>query len=239
MRTQVSPDLSILRSEVAARLGLPSSTQRLRLRAGVPLLPLRPPLARRRRVPALRRARRACSGSRSRESGTATRAGTSSASPPARSSTARTCRVWKWFVAVHLMTRDAATASPRTSFGGRSAGATRRRGSRRTGSASRCAAAAAELLRSLVDAELGSRAGAESPPRGIVSWRAPTAGCSRECAASSAARTTSSATKYLPAYIDERRWLRRTRTTRTSSATRSSALVGGEGLSYDQLVAAR
>ena len=92
MRTFQSPDLPVLRSEVAARLGLARprrTTPRSSRSAATYLADLRwpggvecprcsetsrPPLA---RSPA--------------RSGTATRAATSSASPPARSSTARTC----------------------------------------------------------------------------------------------------------------------------------------------------
>ena len=63
------------------------------------------------------------------------RAATSSASPPGRSSTARTCRSGSGSSHVHADDSSRRTGSRRTGSGRCSAGATRRSGSRRTGSA--------------------------------------------------------------------------------------------------------
>ena len=77
-------------------LGPPRPARRHRpgrgVRGALPRLPAGAALAGRRRVPALRRVRPPALARLARRSGTATRAATSSASPPARSSTARTCR---------------------------------------------------------------------------------------------------------------------------------------------------
>jgi transposase-like protein len=142
--------------------------------------------------------------------------------------------VWKWFVAVHLMLTSPESLSAnelRRTIGG----------SYKTAwfAAHRIRAAmrghGTELLRSLVDAEL-RRSGAASPParadldraRGTVLARLRRmVGPHSQLSA-----------KYLPAYLDERRW--RSEHAGNPNVFRDTihALLEGEGISYDRLVGA-
>ena len=94
----------------------------------------------------------------------------------------------------------------------------------------------AELLRSLVDAEL-HRAGAESPPRTIELARANSRVLARMRRVVGGPHHQLSA-KYLPAYIDERRWLSENEDNPHVFRDTISALLEGEGISYERLVAA-
>jgi transposase-like protein len=143
--------------------------------------------------------------------------------------------VWKWFVAVHLM-----LSSPT----GLSANELRRviGGSYKTAwfAAHRIRAAmsghGAELLRDLVDAEL-RRAGAAMPPARAEVDRASGNVLVRVRRIIGAPHHQLSP-KYLHAYIDERRW--RIAHSENPHVFRDTieALLKGEGLSYDELVAA-
>jgi len=143
--------------------------------------------------------------------------------------------VWKWFVAVHLM-----LSSPN----GLSANELRRviGGSYKTAwfAAHRIRAAmsgqGAELLRDLVDAEL-RRAGAASPPAPAAVDEASGNVLARVRRLIGAPHLQLSP-KYLHAYIDERRW--RTANSGNPHVFRDTidALLRGDGLSYDELVAA-
>ena len=234
MRTQVPPDLSILRSEVAARLGLPSTPSDydferecrsylcdLRWPGGVEC----PRCTEHSRLLWLEsRSKWHCYACRYQFSVTAGTLFHSSHLP-----------VWKWFIAVHLMLE-----SP----DGLSANELRRTigGSYKTAwfAAHRIRAAmrghGAELLRSLVDAEL-HRAGAESPPRAIELARANSRVLARMRRVVGGPHHQLSA-KYLPAYIDERRWLSENEDNPYVFRDTISALLEGEGISYERLVAA-
>jgi transposase-like protein len=199
MRTYRSPDLTVLRSEVAARLGLPdlADDQAFEHECRAYLADLRwpggvecPRCSEKSRLLWLTsRSKWHCYGCRYQFSVTAGTLFHSSHLP-----------VWKWFVAVHLML----TATERLS-----ANELRRAigGSYKTAwfAAHRIRAAVrghgAELLRSLVEAEL------------------------RE-------------SKYLPAYIAERRWRSANRGNPHVFQDTIQALLEGEGISYERLVAA-
>jgi transposase-like protein len=143
--------------------------------------------------------------------------------------------VWKWFVAVHLMLE-----SP----DGLSANELRRTigGSYKTAwfAAHRIRAAmrgqGAELLRSLVTAEL-QRTGASSPPGTFEVARANSRVVARMRRVVGGPHHQLSA-KYLPAYIDERRWRSRNEGNPHVFRDTISALLEGEGISYERLVAA-
>ena len=135
--------------------------------------------------------------------------------------------VWKWFVAVHLLLE-----SPE----GLSANELRRAigGSYKTAwfAAHRIRAAmrgrGAELLRSLVEAELGAGGEIERARHTVlVRMRKRVAGPHHQLSI-----------KYLPAYIDERRW--RTAHHGNPHVFRDTikALLESEGISYERLVAA-
>jgi transposase-like protein len=226
MRTHHSSDLTVLRSEVAARLGLISSTADtefeqecraylcdLRWPGGVEC----PRCSEHSRLLWLEsRAKWHCYGCRYQFSVTAGTLFHSSHLP-----------VWKWFVAVHLMLESSE---------GLSANELRRTigGSYKTAwfAAHRIRAAmrghGAELLRNLVDAEL-HRVGAETPPRmtDLARMRRIVGGPHHQLSA-----------KYLPAYIDERRWRSENEDNPHVFRDTIHALLEGEGISYERLVAA-
>jgi hypothetical protein len=93
----------------------------------------------------------------------------------------------------------------------------------------------AELLRSLVDSEL-QRAGASSPPRPAELVRAHGHVIAKMRRLVGPHHQLS--VKYLPAYIDERRWRSLHRSNPHVFRDTIRALLEGEGISYDQLVAA-
>ncbi len=143
--------------------------------------------------------------------------------------------VWKWFVAVHLMIE-----SP----DGLSANELRRAigGSYKTAwfAAHRIRAAmrgrGAELLRSLVEAELEAS--------GTGSWTHDDLDRANRTVLERMRRRVAGphhqlSVKYLPAYIDERRW--RSANDGNPHVFRDTiqALLDGEGISYERLVAAR
>ena len=128
------------------------------------------------------------------------------------------------------------TASRPTSSAGRSAAATRPPGSRRTGSGPRCAGHGAELLADLVDAELGG--GRLLAAGRMPSSPARTARCSRGCGGCVGGPHHQLSVKYLPAYIDERRWRSVNKTNPHVFRDTIQALLEGEGISYDRLVSA-
>ena len=237
MRTHRSTDLSVLRAEVAARLGLADGGQRQRRSSSECRAYLSDaPLARRRRVPALRGELAAALARvplevallRCRYQFSVT-AGTlfhSSHLP-----------VWKWFVAVHLML-ESPRASRRTSCGGCSAAATRPPGSRRTASAPRCGVTEPSCFatcRGRSGRQAGRRPSPPAPgrPHPRAEHRPRPA-----CAALVAGPHHQLSIKYLPAYIDERRW--RSVQPLNPHVFRDTilALLQGEGISYEQLVAA-
>ena len=143
--------------------------------------------------------------------------------------------VWKWFVAVHLM-----LASPDSL----SANELRRTigGSYKTAwfAAHRIRAAmrghGAELLRNLVDAEL-RETGATMPPALIEVDRAYGTVLARVRRMVGGPHSQLSV-KYLPAYLDERRW--RSEHAGNPHVFRDTiqALLQGEGISYERLVGA-
>jgi len=143
--------------------------------------------------------------------------------------------VWKWFVAVHLM-----LSGPE----GVSANELRRTlgGSYKTAwfAAHRIRAAmrghGAELLRNLIDAEL-RHAGVASEPHPADIVRARTTVLARMRRLVGGPHHQLSA-KYLPAYIDERRWRSANQSNPYVFRDTIQALLEGEGISYDQLVAA-
>jgi transposase-like protein len=235
MRTERSTDLAILRSGVAARVGLPvpdaaggaafeeecrAYLQDLRWPGGVEC----PRCSEHTRLLWLEsRSKWHCYGCRYQFSVTAGTLFHSSHLP-----------VWKWFVAVHLMLE-----SPQ----GLSANELRRTigGSYKTAwfAAHRIRAAmrgrGAELLRSLVEAELRiaggeawTKADLERARRTVlVRMRRRVAGPHHQLSV-----------KYLPAYIDERRWCSANRTNPHVFRDTIKALLEGEGISYERLVAA-
>jgi transposase-like protein len=232
MHTERLTDLTLLRSEVAARLSLPGPTagaafeeqcraylQELRWPGGVEC----PRCSEHTRLLWLEsRTKWHCYACRYQFSVTAGTLFHSSHLP-----------VWKWFVAVQLMLE-----SPE----GLSANELRRAigGSYKTAwfAAHRIRAAmrgrGAELLRSLVDAELAgtpawTNADLDRARRTVlIRMRRRVAGPHHQLSV-----------KYLPAYIDERRW--RTANNNNPHVFRDTikALIEGEGISYERLVAAR
>ena len=94
----------------------------------------------------------------------------------------------------------------------------------------------ADLLRSLVDAELRN-AGAASPPEAADLIRARGTVVSRMRRLVGGPHHQLSI-KYLPAYIDERRWRSLHRSNPHVFQDTIQALLEGEGISYEQLVAA-
>ena len=232
MRPNRHSDLAALRSAVADRLGLPgppgdaefeqacrSYLSALRWPSGVEC----PRCAERSRLLWLEtRSKWHCYGCRYQFSVTAGTLFHSSHLP-----------VWKWFVAVHLMLMSA---------DGLSANELRRTigGSYKTAwfAAHRIRAAmrghGAELLRSLVDAEL-RQAGAASPPALAELERAHGTVLARVRRVVGCPHSQFSA-KYLPAYLDERRW--RSAHAGNPHVFRDTirALLQGEGISYERLV---
>jgi transposase-like protein len=233
MRANRPADLALLRSAVAARLGLPGPPDdaeferacrsylcALRWPAGVEC----PRCAERSRLLWLEtRSKWQCYGCRYQFSVTAGTLFHSSHLP-----------VWKWFVAVHLML---------TSTDGLSANELRRTigGSYKTAwfAAHRIRAAmrghGAELLRSLVD-EL-REAGAASPPAPAEFERASSTVFTRVRQIVGGPHGQLGA-KYLSAYLDERRW--RSEHAGNPHVFRDTirALLEGEGISYERLVGA-
>ena len=157
--------------------------------------------------------------------------------------------VWKWFVAVHLMLE-----SP----DGISANELRRviDGSYKTAwfAAHRIRAAmrgrGAELLRSLVEAEAGHSSETSVVFEALwadlaASLPPVTAGDHEQATVLARMRRLVAgphhqlSTKYLPAYIDERRWRTANRGNPHVFRDTILALLHGEGLSYEQLVTAR
>jgi transposase-like protein len=142
--------------------------------------------------------------------------------------------VWKWFVAVRLMLDSPESLSAnelRRTIGG----------SYKTAwfAAHRIRAAmrghGAELLRSLVAAELRD-SGAAVPPARAEFDRARVTVLART--RRSVGRHHQPSAKYLPAYLDERRW--RAQHAGNPHVFRDTihALLEGEGISYDRLVGA-
>ncbi len=226
MRISPSSDLSLLRSEVAQRLGLPDLADDagfeqecreyltdLRWPGGVEC----PRCSEKSRLLWLTsRSKWHCYSCRYQFSVTAGTLFHSSHLP-----------VWKWFVAVHLM-----LASPN----GLSANELRRAigGSYKTAwfAAHRIRAAmrgqGAELLRSLVEAE--QRDGGFDLDRAnvrVVARVRRLVGPHHQLSV-----------KYLPAYLDERRWRSANRGNPQVFQDTLTALLEGEGISYERLVAA-
>ena len=143
--------------------------------------------------------------------------------------------VWKWFVAVDLMLSSAEGVSAnelRRTLGG--SYKTAWFAAHRIRSAMR--GQGAELLRTLVEAELRT-AGAASPPRPAELIRA------RGTVASRMRRLVGGphhqlSIKYLPAYIDERRWRSINHSNPHVFRDTIRALLEADGISYDKLTAA-
>jgi transposase-like protein len=226
MRTFRSPDLSVLRHEVASRLGLPdppgdaafeqecrSFLADLRWPGGVEC----PRCSEASRLLWLAsRSKWHCYSCRYQFSVTAGTLFHSSHLP-----------VWKWFVAVHLML---------TAPNGVSANELRRAlgGSYKTAwfAAHRIRAAmrghGAELLRSLVEAEQRESGGdLQRANLRVVARVRSLVGPHHQLSV-----------KYLPAYIDERRWRSANRSNPHVFQDTIRALLDGEGMSYERLVAA-
>jgi transposase-like protein len=234
MRSHVSPDLAVPRAEVAARLGLtgPVDDDELEHACRSYLRDLRwprgvecPRCGEQSRLLWLEsRSRWHCYGCRYQFSITAGTLFHGSHLP-----------VWKWFVAVHLTLE-----SPN----GLSANELRRTigGSYKTAwfAAQRIRAAmrgqGAELLRNLVETEL-RRVGAGTPPATTELARAKRTVLARMRRVVGGPHRQLS-TKYLAAYVDERRW--RTDNDGNPHVFRDTirALLAGEGMSYDRLLAA-
>jgi transposase-like protein len=141
--------------------------------------------------------------------------------------------VWKWFVAVHLMltSPDSLSANElRRTIGG----------SYKTAwfAAHRIRAAmrghGTELLRSLVDGEL-LEAGAATPPALTEVDRATGTVVARVRRIGGGPHSQLSI-KYLPAYLDERRWRSEHAGNPYVFRDTIQALVQGEGISYERLV---
>jgi len=231
-RTNPSPDLMVLRSEVASRLGLPDAPDdatfeqecrdylcELRWPGGVEC----PRCSETSRLLWLAsRSKWHCYGCRYQFSVTAGTLFHSSHLP-----------VWKWFVAVHLM-----LGSP----DGLSANELRRviGGSYKTAwfAAHRIRAAVkgrgAELLRSLVDAELDE----SSVPPGAAELERAAQNVRVRLRGLVGGPHQPLNLKYLPAYIDERRWRSAQRGNPHVFRDTINALLQGEAISYDRLVAA-
>jgi transposase-like protein len=226
MRTFHSPDLPALRSEVAARLGLPDLTgdaafeqecrtllADLRWPGGVEC----PRCSETSRLLWLvTRSKWHCYSCRYQFSVTAGTLFHSSHLP-----------VWKWFVAVHLML---------TAPNGVSANELKRTlgGSYKTAwfAAHRIRAAmrgqGADLLRSLVEAEQReSGTDARRANLRVVADVRRLVGPHHQLSV-----------KYLPAYLDERRWRSENRGNPQVFQDTLQALLEGEGISYERLVAA-
>jgi transposase-like protein len=226
MRTYGSPNLTALRDEVATRLGLPALAEEaafeqecrsfladLRWPGGVEC----PRCSETTRLLWLTsRSKWHCYGCRYQFSVTAGTLFHSSHLP-----------VWKWFVAVHLML-DAPN--------GVSANELRRTlgGSYKTAwfAAHRIRAAmrghGAELLRSLVEAEqLETGSDLQRANLRVVARVRRLVGPHHQLSV-----------KYLPAYIDERRWRTVNRGNPHVFRDTLQALLEGEGISYERLVAA-
>ena len=232
MRSRPAPDLSLIRSQIAARLGLlePFDEEAFEQECRDYLCQLRWPAGvecprcseQTRLLWLTSRSKWHCYGCRYQFSLTAGTVFHSSHLP-----------VWKWFVAVELM------LSP----DGLSAYELRRAlgGSYKTAwfAAHRIRAAmrghGAELLRSLVEAEL-REAGVSSTPGPAELERANQtvlAGMRRL-----AGPHNSLSVKYLPAYLDERRWRSAHQGNPFVFRDTIHALLRSEGISYDRLVAA-
>jgi transposase-like protein len=234
MRTHRSPDLNVLRSEVAVRLGLPdlpgdtafeqecrTYLSALRWPGGVEC----PRCSESARLLWLTsRSKWHCYSCRYQFSVTAGTLFHSSHLP-----------VWKWFVAVHLMLGSAEGVSAnelRRTLGG----------SYKTAwfAAHRIRAAmrghGAELLRDLVEAEL-RQSGAATPPEVADIIRANGTVLTRMRRLVGGPHHQLSV-KYLPAYIDERRWRSVHRSNPHVFRDTIQALLEGEGISYERLVAA-
>jgi transposase-like protein len=233
MRSHPSPDLTRIRSDIAARLGLlePADEVTFEQECREYLTQLRwpggvecPRCSEHTRLLWLTaRSKWHCYGCRYQFSLTAGTVFHSSHLP-----------VWKWFVAVELM-----LSSP----DGFSAYELRRAlgGSYKTAwfAAHRIRAAmrghGAELLRSLVEAELRA-AGAASVPAPAELDRANQKVLLRMRRLAGPHHALS--TKYLPAYIDERRWRSAHQGNPFVFRDTINALLRSEGISYDRLVAA-
>jgi transposase-like protein len=226
MRTYRSPDLTILRSEVAARLELPdladdaafeqecrSLLADLRWPGGVEC----PRCSERSRLLWLSsRSKWHCYACRYQFSITAGTLFHSSHLP-----------VWKWFVAVHLML---------TAPNGVSANELRRTlgGSYKTAwfAAHRIRAAmrghGAELLRNLIEAEQRESGGdSHRANLRVAAHVRRLVGPHHQLSV-----------KYLPAYLDERRWRSENHGNPQVFQDTLQALLDGEGISYERLVAA-
>jgi len=234
MRTTDTIDLDLIRTDIAARLGLPVAGDtgeleeecraylcRLRWPAGVEC----PRCGEHSRLLWLAsRSKWHCYGCRYQFSITAGTVFHGSHLP-----------VWKWFVAVHLMVGSPAGLSAYELH--RAIG-----GSYKTAwfAAHRIRAAmrghGAELLRNLIDAEL-RQAGVASEPHPADIVRARTTVLARMRRLVGGPHHQLSA-KYLPAYIDERRWRSANQSNPYVFRDTIQALLEGEGISYDQLVAA-
>jgi transposase-like protein len=143
--------------------------------------------------------------------------------------------VWKWFVAVHLMLGSAEGVSAndlRRALGG--SYKTAWFAAHRIRTAMR--GHGAELLRTLVEAEL-RQAGAASPPAPADLIRARGTVVTRMRRVVGGPHHQLSI-KYLPAYIDERRWRSLHRSNPHVFRDTIQALLEGEGISYEQLIAA-
>ena len=234
MRTRRSPDLAVLRAEVALRLGLPDTAggtsfeqecraylSALRWPGGVQS----PRCSESARLLWLdSRSKWHCYACRYQFSVTAGTLFHSSHLP-----------VWKWFVAAHLMLSEPEGVSAnelRRTLGG----------SYKTAwfAAHRIRAAmrghGAEMLRSLVEAEL-REAGASTPPAPAELVRANGTVVARMRRLVGGPHHQLSI-KYLPAYLDELRWRSVNRSNPHVFRDTIQALLEGEGISYDRLVAA-
>jgi transposase-like protein len=226
MRTFRSPDLPVLRSEVAACLGLPdlSDVAAFEQECRALLADLRWPggvecprcSEKSRLLWLVSRSKWHCYACRYQFSVTAGTLFHSSHLP-----------VWKWFVAVHLML---------TAPNGVSANELRRTlgGSYKTAwfAAHRIRAAmrgqGADLLRSLVEAEQREHGtDARRANLRVVARVRKLVGPHHQLSV-----------KYLPAYIDERRWRSANRDNPHVFQDTLKALLAGEGVSYERLVAA-
>jgi transposase-like protein len=233
MRSHPSPDLTLIRSDIAARLGLlePAAEETFEQECREYLSELRwpggvecPRCSEHTRLLWLTaRSKWHCYGCRYQFSLTAGTVFHSSHLP-----------VWKWFVAVELML---------SSSEGLSAYELRRAlgGSYKTAwfAAHRIRAAmrghGAELLRSLVEAELREAGVSSSAPAPADLDRANQTVLARM---RRVAPHHSLSVKYLPAYIDERRWRSAHQGNPFVFRDTINALLRSEGISYDRLVAA-
>lgn len=234
MRPHETPDLTVLRSDVATRLGLPeaSSDDAFEQECREYLADLRWPGGvecprceeHTRLLWLTSRSKWHCYSCRYQFSVTAGTVFHSSHLP-----------VWKWFVAVHLMLASPSGLSAyelRRALGGsyktawfaahRIRGAMRGHG--------------ADLLRSLIDAEL-REAGAPVPPRRSDLDRANDTVLARMRRLAGGPHHPLSI-KYLPGYIDEHRWRSAHKGNPHVFRDTIDALLRSEGISYERLVAA-